>query len=257
VRSPVDLEQLHRLERMGWLAAGLTHDLNNALVSALAEVEALDQLLDEAHRALGPGRPAAAQRALEAAVRSVGTLRAALDATVVQSRELQRVYRKDDPRPAVRAPPIDIGAAVGKAMRLVRPRVHVPIVVGAPGPVKAAADESTVVRVVVNLLLNAAEAYPPGAPAPRIDVRVGVAGPWSICDVVDYGPGVAPEIAAHLFEPFVTAKAAGTGMGLGLFVSRHLLRAAGGDLRLLSTGPSGTAFRVMLPASDATGPNHG
>jgi signal transduction histidine kinase len=257
VRSPVDLEQLHRLERMGWLAAGLTHDLNNALVSVLAEIDVLDQRLDDARRALGVDPPGAASLALEAAVRSVESLRAALDTTVVQSRELQRVYRKEDARAAVRAPPADLGMAVDKATRLVRPRVQVPIVVEGLRPVRAAADESTVVRVVVNLLLNAAEAYAPGAAAPRIDVRVGIAGPWSFCDVIDYGPGVAPEIAAHLFEPFVTAKPAGNGMGLGLFVSRHLLRAAGGDLHLLSTGPTGTTFRVMLPGNNAPDSSQG
>jgi two-component system C4-dicarboxylate transport sensor histidine kinase DctB len=247
VRPPFDLEQLHRLERMGWLAAGLTHDLNNALVSVLAEIEALDRLLDDARRALGPGPPGEAARALEAGARSVATVRAALDTTVAQSRELQRVYRKEDPRAPVRVAAADVHAAVDKAIRLVRPRVAGAIAVAGPAQVSAAADESAVVRVVVNLLLNAAEAYPPGAAAPRIEVRVGSAGRWSVCDVTDHGPGIAPEIAAHLFEPFVTAKPAGSGMGLGLFVSRHLLRAAGGDLRLVSTGPAGTTFRLLLP----------
>jgi two-component system C4-dicarboxylate transport sensor histidine kinase DctB len=65
--------------------------------------------------------------------------------------------------------------------------------------------------------------------------------------VVDRGPGISPGVLPRLFEPFVTAKPAGDGMGLGLFVSRHLLRAAGGDLRLLSTGPTGTTFRMLLP----------
>jgi len=249
MKSADDLEQLHRLERLGWLAAGLTHDLNNVLVIALAEAEALDRLLREAARALHARSPMAAAVAVESASRSLASLRAALNATAAESRELQGAYRKEEP-PGAAARSVDLGAAVEKAARLVRPRVRMPIELAVPAPVRAALDEGAVVRVVVNLLLNAAEAFPPDAADPRIEARVTRVSGWSVCDVSDSGPGVAPEVAARLFEPFVTVKPAGHGMGLGLFVSRHLLRAAGGDLRLLSTGPTGTVFRVLLPPGD-------
>lgn len=243
--SALELEQLHRLERMGWLAAGLTHDLNNALMGTLAEIDVLERLIADARRTIPPG---AAPEALEAASRSVANLRAALATTVAQGRELQRVYRNDDAKRAGR--PADLRAAVDQAVRLVRPRVRGPIRTELPGGLRVAIDESTVVRVIINLLLNAAEACPSRTPEPGIDVRVGTTGSWSFCDVIDHGPGIAPEVLPRLFEPFVTAKPQGNGTGLGLFVSRHLLRSTGGDLRLLSTSPEGTAFRLLLPTAD-------
>jgi signal transduction histidine kinase len=66
-------------------------------------------------------------------------------------------------------------------------------------------------------------------------------------DVVDTGPGLSETAQEHLFEPFTSSTRSGGG-GLGLNIARAIVRAHGGDLLLLETGPEGTAFRVVLPA---------
>ena len=66
-------------------------------------------------------------------------------------------------------------------------------------------------------------------------------------DACDDGPGVAPELRARLFEPYVTSSPPGQGMGLGLAISRKILLDHGGDLELRES-ENGAAFRLLLPA---------
>jgi signal transduction histidine kinase len=68
-----------------------------------------------------------------------------------------------------------------------------------------------------------------------------------VVDVIDEGPGMSPEfIRDELFRPFATTK--GGGHGIGAYQARELLRAAGGDLLVLSRRPGGTTMRLLLPA---------
>ena len=71
-------------------------------------------------------------------------------------------------------------------------------------------------------------------------------------DVTDNGPGVDPSVLPRLFEPYTTTRGIGEGMGLGLAICKKILLDHGGDLDLLTTGDTGTTFRLTLPA---LGPN--
>ena len=95
--------------------------------------------------------------------------------------------------------------------------------------------------MLVNLLRNAAEA---GAGWARVSSAPARAG--TVCiDVADEGPGLADATRANLFRPFVVSARRG-GNGLGLAISRDLMRAHGGDISLVSTGPTGTVFRLTF-----------
>ena len=101
------------------------------------------------------------------------------------------------------------------------------------------ADYEKLLRVLENLLRNAGEA---GARTVRIGAQI-TKKRVSI-RVEDDGPGLAEELRANLFRPFVSGRRGGT--GLGLAIARELMRAHGGDIELVETGPSGTAFRLIL-----------
>ena len=74
----------------------------------------------------------------------------------------------------------------------------------------------------------------------------------AVIEVADDGPGVPPELRRRLFEPYVTTRPAGEGMGLGLAISRKILLDHGGDLELARSSAAGAAFRLLLPlAKDA------
>ena len=73
-----------------------------------------------------------------------------------------------------------------------------------------------------------------------------------ILRVSDTGPGIPPDILPRLFEPFVTSKPAGTGLGLGLVISAQLVRAMDGTLRAANLPEGGACFVADLPAAVQT-----
>ena len=70
------------------------------------------------------------------------------------------------------------------------------------------------------------------------------------------GPAIAPDVLQRMFEPFVTTKPAGKGLGLGLMLSNHIARSFGGELRAQNLVPSGAEFAVLLPLADVAGASH-
>jgi two-component system C4-dicarboxylate transport sensor histidine kinase DctB len=68
-----------------------------------------------------------------------------------------------------------------------------------------------------------------------------------ILSVADTGHGIRPDILGRLFEPFVTSKPAGAGLGLGLVISEQLVRGAGGALRAANRDEGGAIFTIDLP----------
>ena len=108
------------------------------------------------------------------------------------------------------------------------------------------ADKIQVQQVILNLMRNAIEAM---EDSPRQDLRISTAAqPDAMVEiqVADSGPGIAPEIADHLFQPFVTSKP--QGMGVGLSISRTIVEAHGGRLWAESNPDGGTIFRLTLKA---------
>ena len=117
-----------------------------------------------------------------------------------------------------------------------------------PAPLAAIAP-SRFDTALGHLINNAAEASPPGEPV-RVNVRRE--GQQVVVEVIDRGPGMAPEfIRDELFRPLSTSKRQGS--GIGAWQARELLREAGGDLAVLSRPGAGTTMRVLLPASAAAG----
>jgi signal transduction histidine kinase len=100
--------------------------------------------------------------------------------------------------------------------------------------------------VLLNLLINA-RLYAPASP--RIDVRLTRVTDQAEIAVQDYGPGIAPDQLAALFERFYQGSAdrSPAGLGLGLFISRQLVTAHDGTITVTSTEGGGTTFRIRLP----------
>ena len=229
-------DKLRRTERLaiaGTLAAGVAHEVNNPL----AAVSSLVQLVAE--RAPDPQ---ARQQLLEA-LGQIDRISAAL-------RELMDVAR---PGPRARAR-VDLAEVVERTARLVRfdrRFRRIALEVEAPPGALLQGDPDQLAQVLLNLLLNAADAQD-GQPG-RVRVRLVRRAGELVLRVEDDGPGIPPEARARLFEPFFTTKPAGAGTGLGLAVCRDLVREHGGRIEVASGDPgrdpgSGTVVEVTLPA---------
>ena len=120
-----------------------------------------------------------------------------------------------------------------------------------PATLSAMAEEAALGSVLVNLMRNAIDAM---QASPRRTLRLE-ARPQEgrvILRVSDTGPGIQPDILPRLFEPFVTSKPAGAGLGLGLVISAQLVRAMDGTLRAANLPEGGASFVVDLPAAVQT-----
>jgi signal transduction histidine kinase len=127
-------------------------------------------------------------------------------------------------------------------------------------PAHAAIPADSLLRVLVNLLMNSRDAVLERAQAagaqaagaeyrPQIDLAVLARPTLGTLEVsvADNGTGIPAAVAARIFEPYFTTKSARGGSGIGLRAARDLARAAGGELSFSSEPGSGTTFRLVLP----------
>jgi signal transduction histidine kinase len=232
-----------RLSAVGMLSAGIAHEINNPLayvlgnldfaVDRLASVASLDgSELAELVQALGQAREGAAR---------IGHI----------TRDL-KVFCRSDAEPA--SGPVNVRRVMESSIniawnqirhraRLTRRFERVPVVTG---------DEHRLGQVFLNLLVNAAQAFPDDQLAHcEIVVAIGCVDGKVVIEVQDNGRGMTPEQQARAFEPFFTTKPAGVGSGIGLSLSRSILTEMGGEITCESSRGLGTTFRVQLPAQDA------
>jgi two-component system nitrogen regulation sensor histidine kinase NtrY len=115
-----------------------------------------------------------------------------------------------------------------------------------PGPdqLKVMADESQVKQVLINLVKNAMEALE-DIPGPRLDISVKRILNFVSVEISDNGSGIPPEVLEKIFVPFFTTKPEGSGIGLSL--SRQIIRNHGGQISVVSEEGKGTTFKVALP----------
>ena len=224
-----------KMAAFGMLAAGVAHEMGNPLAS----VEAQLQLLDEARLAKEDVPVVATVR------QEVGRLRRTLREMVDFARR-----RRDE------ATLVSVQSVVCDALRLLRHdprmrRVHTREEFDPETP-PVLMVEDHLMQVVLNLLLNALDAMRGGGTL-RIEVRP--AGAQVALRVHDSGVGMDRATLGHCFEPLFTTKDPGQGTGLGLSLSRDILRAVSGEVELHSAPGRGTTAVVTLPAAapDAAG----
>jgi len=113
------------------------------------------------------------------------------------------------------------------------------------------ADEEKLRIIVDNLVSNAIKFSPPGG---RIELVLGRAGGEATLDVIDEGPGIAPDDRDRIFDAFYQGKAAADGYvkgtGLGLSIAREFVLAHGGRIAVVDHPPGGARFHVALPAAE-------
>ena len=222
-----------RLETLGRLAGGIAHDFGNLLTVVSGSLDALRG------RAAGP---------------EIDDVASACARSSALVRQLLAFARRQPLAPRVVALEQVVEGLEGILRRLVGERVHLVLDLRGGGVVRA--DPAQLEQVLLNLVVNAREATPPGG---TIRVRAGgadareaqAAGPgrWCVLEVEDTGEGMSAEVRARLFEPFFTTKPNGTGFGLATVYG--IVAQSGGHVAVRSAPGAGATFTVLLPAVDA------
>jgi signal transduction histidine kinase len=238
------LELADRLTTLGTLSAAIGHELNNPLTYVIGNLNHVIEQLDH-----GPKEQQ--EDVLEAIREALGG--AERIARIVQD---MRSLGRQGP---VKLEPVDLETAVELAVRQtsnhIRHRARLTRRFSAAPLVDA--DVPRICQVFVNLLLNAAQAIPPGeARRHEICVSLREDGDEAIVEISDTGAGISENALQRVFEPFFTTKAVGEGTGLGLAISRSIVESLGGRIELESTFGLGTTVRVRLhkSRSDAVQP---
>ena len=234
------LSQHQRLVTTGTLAAGVGHEINNPLTYLLAN---LDMAIEELEL-LGGGSPS--KRILEV-VGLLDQAREGGDRVKRIVRGLKSLVRENDD-----AVPTILGNIINSALSIANHelRSHATVKVDLVEVPPVRVDESRLTQVLVNLLVNAAQAFRTSTPdTNEIVVRTSSIGANVAIDVTDNGPGISPDVLPRIFDPFFTTKAIGAGTGLGLFISHGIVTAFGGSLECTTQLGRGTTFRVTLPSA--------
>ncbi len=227
-------ELLHasRLRSMGQMAASLAHELNQPLTATANYVKAAQRLADVPQ----PDLP----RILQA-------LGLAAQQTM-RSGEIIRRLRSFVSRGEVERRPEALGKLIEEASALALVGagdhgVRVDLGLGA-GVHIVDVDRVQIQQVLLNLMRNGLEAME-ASDQRELAVRVQAADGMVQISVADTGPGVPPEVAARLFQPFVTTKA--DGMGIGLSVCRTIVESHGGRLWMEPNPDGGSLFHFTVP----------
>jgi signal transduction histidine kinase len=216
-----------RLRALGRLAAGLAHEIRNPLNSIRLTVQLLE------HR----WNTGSIRR------EDLQTVRKEVDRLSTLLNDLLDLQRSRQPHRQIQhvLPVLEhCIKLIEKQAEMQDTHIHLEM---PETQLQACFDGQQLTQTVVNLLLNALEASPPGG---TITVKAFEKSGVVQVQVRDQGPGLGPDQCEHLFEPFYTTKPDGT--GLGLAVSRELMRSQGGDLLYTPDG-AGAAFLVQLPRS--------
>jgi PAS domain S-box-containing protein len=236
------LRQSEKMGAMGSLLAGVAHELNNPLAIVMGRASLLEE------KSEGTPLQSDARRIREAAERCGRIVRTFLNMARQRPAEQRAVQVNDLARAAAEM--------LGYTLRSHGIELTLQL---APELPSLMADGDQVGQVVLNLLVNAQQALAqvPGERQVRISTGIerfdGARPPEVWLRVADNGPGVPEALRASIFEPFFTTKPEGMGTGIGLALSRSLLREQGGDL-LLEQAASGASFQLRLPVRGEPAP---
>lgn len=229
-----DLELTHgeRMAVVGTLAAGVAHEINNPMAFLSSNLNRLEELWN---------KPDGAGEALEI----LGECQEGADRVRATVAELLSLARRDPQR----VEPVDLSAVVASVLRMARyeARERAVLVKDLASCRPFSGDVRLVAQVVMNLVMNGLQAIAKGDPEHNhVLVRTRDLGDRIQLCVEDTGPGIPEPFRNEIFDPFFTTKQAGEGTGLGLAVTRKIVREHRGEIHVESSD-AGTRMTVDFP----------
>ncbi|CDX21330.1 PAS/PAC sensor signal transduction histidine kinase [Mesorhizobium sp. ORS 3324] len=230
-----ELLHMARFTALGEMASTLAHEINQPLTAITNYLKGSRRLLEKSRDESAATLQEAVDKAAEQALRAGDVIRRLRDfvARGESERQVERLPALVDDASSL--------ALVGAREADVRVTYDLD-----PAAELVLADRIQIEQVLLNLMRNAVEAM---HGTPRRELRVVTAARhngMTEVSVIDTGPGLAPEVSAQLFQPFVTTKK--HGMGVGLSICRTIVESHGGHIWAESPSGGGTAFRFTLRA---------
>ncbi len=246
------LLQADRLATVGMLSAGVAHEINNPAAFMLLGLDVLSRTLSGPLVSM-PAEVAEQVRQLVADLKDTGR-------RIVEIARDMRTFASPPSSTSGRRTLVDVSRTIESALTITRAqiveRADFDLDLAADLPL-VSMDDGRLGQVVVNLLVNAAQAIAEaraqrGSMPAGDRVRVATRHDGDSVEIVvqDTGIGIKPELIERVFVPFFTTKLSGAGMGLGLAISRSIVEAAGGTIVVESPVPglsAGSRFIIRLP----------
>jgi len=244
VREEERLAEIERLVSLGILASGFSHEINTPLASVLTCAES----------ALGQLGTIPEGGSADAVLPAIRDCAETIRSEVLRCRRITERFLRFSRGIPPSIEPIDLRQVVERVVALAGPtarEAHAKVLVNGDGALPAVrANMEVVQHVILNLLVNAIQSFE--GPDRTVSIRFRAGADVRI-EIEDTGCGIVPEARRHLFEPFRSRKPLGT--GLGLFLSRSIMRRFGGDVRLVrSEVGKGSCFEVVFRRAEESGP---
>ncbi len=237
------LVRSERLASVGFLAAGVAHEINNPLASIAFCSEALEARLAEI-LAAGRGMTGAGRADSEVIFKYLKMI----SEEAFRCKEITQKLLEFSRGGERRREPTDLGELIQSVLDVTK---HLQnhkgkrIVFDPPPPVTAWVNSQEVKSVVLNLVVNALDSMDDGG-----TLTIGLRARDGMAEMTfrDTGCGMTPEVLENIFEPFFTRSLTGKGTGLGLTISHRIVTGHGGEIEARSPGPrQGSTFAVRLP----------
>ncbi|MSN25047.1 MAG: response regulator [Geobacter sp.] len=220
-----EIVQSEKLAALGYLSAGMAHEIRNPLNSISLFVQLMRQNTHD------PDQLEYQSKILKEIDRVDSIVRKLLDAS-----KRTRTITSD----------VQLDRVIDSALEVFAPQIETRKILverrycAGPSPIKA--DSSELEQIFTNLFLNALDVMAQGG---RLDIEITEESRRVVVRVGDSGSGIPEEILPNVFEPFFSTKSSGTGMGLP--VAQRIAHIYDGSMLVESTSPAGTVFRLEFP----------
>lgn len=234
-QSDEQLRHAQKMEAIGQLASGVSHDFNNLLTAIQGYITLAKGVLPKDHPAAG-----SLEQVELAARQATGVANSLLAFSRRSAGERRRAILHTVAEPAIRLLRRSLPSNISLEFRCGEP------------PVWVNCDPSQIQQVIVALALNAKDAMPQGGKlVVEIDQQEKAGVARARVRVTDTGIGMTPEVQRRVFEPFFTTKPRGEGTGLSLAISHSIVSLHEGEMEVHSEPGKGSTFTFSFPAAEA------
>lgn len=253
------MQAVERLSTVGEIAAGIAHEVANPIACVRSNVDVIIDYMKQ----LGPALAIVEENL--SGDEEIGAILDDLPNLLCETweglarteeivRQMKALVRLNGS--VARDESVGLGQLVEDTVRLLRPRVRVPVKVECDRSVKLTGSSAELSQVIVNLIVNAADACDERRQRddkhePEVRITVAREGSDAVLHVIDNGAGIAPDALKRIFLPLFTTKTSDRGTGLGLAIVRRVVNDHGGRVHVRSTPGTGTAFTVAFPLAAA------